>query len=67
MCRRRAHARLAWEGAAKTGGAEAPAPRTGRVAKARIANRRSSRRTKGGVCPTALSCSVPKREKRDEA
>ncbi len=34
MGRRRAHARLAWEGAAKTGVAERPEPRTGRAVEA---------------------------------
>ncbi len=33
MRRRCAHARLAWESAAKTGGAERPEPRTGRAGK----------------------------------
>ena len=33
MRRRRPHARLAWESAAKTGVAEQPEPQTGRVAR----------------------------------
>ena len=52
MGRRRAHARLAWEGAAKTGVAERPEPRTGRVAR-RGRNEGEGGEENPGSCVTA--------------